>query len=427
MSGGVPVPLALGCGVVLLAIDLTASVALEAVAGLTRPALRRMAGESAPTLAFLETVARPSSRHRAAALLLRSLSLLGAALSFALAASALGASAAASAGCVAAALLGALAIEAGLARSLAARDPRRALRATAWLLRVAHVVFLPVVVPLGRIQDRIRARAPEASEATDASQDEEVEALIEVGERTGLLEAAEGEMMRGIVDLDATLVREIMTPRTDIVALPADTSVSAARRRLLEVGHSRLPVFQDSIDNVVGVLHGRDLFQAWEQHEDEGPITRYVRPAIFVPETLSAAELLTEMRQRTHLAVVVDEYGGVAGIVTLEDVLEEIVGDIRDEHDAEEPLVRAEGDGAWVVDAVAHVEELEALFDVHFGEREFDTVGGLVVSSFGRVPTVGETTSVQGLAVEVLRADGRRVQSVRVRRAGERIESAGSP
>jgi len=427
MSGGPPAPAALACGVALLFLDLAVSVAIEAIAGLSRPALRRMASEAAPGLAFLETVARPASRHRAAALLLRSLCLLGAALSFAVGASAVGASAGAIVGIGAAALLGALAVEAGLARSIAASDPRRALRATAWLLRVAHAAFLPIVSPLGRLQDRVRARAPVGTETNDAAQDEEVEALIEVGERTGLLEASEGEMMRGIVDLDATLVREIMTPRTDIVALPADTSVASARRRLLEVGHSRLPVFQESIDNVVGVLHGRDLFQAWEQHEDERSIESYVRPAIFVPETLSAAELLAEMRQRSHLAVVVDEYGGVAGLVTLEDVLEEIVGDIRDEHDAEEPLVRAESDGSWVVDAVAHVEELEALFGVTFGEREFDTVGGLVVSSFGRVPAAGETTSVRGLSVEVLRADGRRVQSVRVRRAGSRIESAGAP
>ncbi len=234
-------------------------------------------------------------------------------------------------------------------------------------------------------------------------------------------------MMRGIVDLDATLVREIMTPRTDIVALPADTRVAAARTRLLEVGHSRLPVFRDSIDNIVGMLHGRDLFQAWDEHGEDRPIAEFVRPAVFVPETLSAAELLAEMRQRTHLVVVVDEYGGVAGLVTLEDVLEEIVGDIRDEHDAEAPLVRTENDGSWVVDAVAHVEELETLFGVEFGDRDFDTVGGLVVSKFGRVPTAGESTSVHGLTVEVLAADDRRVQSVRVRRSGSEVGSADTP
>ncbi len=426
MSGAaVGAPFAAGAGLLFLCADLAVSVALEAIAGLNRPALRRMASESDPRLAFLETVARPTSRHRSAALLLRQVSLLCAVLSFTLAAARLGAPAAAGWGVACAAVAGALGVEAVAARAIAVRDPRRALRATAWLLRLAYALFLPIVAPLHAVLERIRARAPDGTATSEAAQDEEVEALIEVGERTGILEAAEGEMMRGIVDLDATLVREIMTPRTDIVALPSDTSVASARRRLLEAGHSRLPVFQDSIDNIVGVLHGRDLFQAWEQHDEDRTIAGYVRPAIFVPETLSAAELLSAMRQRSHLAVVVDEYGGVAGLVTLEDVLEEIVGDIRDEHDAEEPLVRAEGDGSWVVDAVAHVEELETLFGVEFGEREFDTVGGLVVSRFGRVPAAGETIEVRGLNVEVLRADGRRVHSVRVRRASAGIESAG--
>jgi len=420
-----PVLLVVASGVLLLLVDLCVSVALESIVALNRPALRRMANESSARLAFLETVARSTSRHRTAALLLRQLSLLGAALAFATTAVRLGAPAAPGLGIGCAAVVGALGVEAICARAIAAWDPRRALRATAWVLRLAHAAFLPVVIPLHGMLDRIRARVPEAGPSYDAAQDEEVEALIEVGERTGILEAAEGEMMRGIVDLDATLVREIMTPRTDIVALPADTTVAAARRRLLEAGHSRLPVFQDSIDNVVGVLHGRDLFQAWEQRDDDRPIAGYVRPAIFVPETLAAGELLSAMRQRTHLAVVVDEYGGVAGLVTLEDVLEEIVGEIRDEHDAEEPLLRADSDGSWIVDAVAHVEELETLFGVDFGDRDFDTVGGLVVSSFGRVPSAGEATAVRGLHVEVLRADGRRVQSVRVRRESAGIESAG--
>jgi CBS domain containing-hemolysin-like protein len=180
------------------------------------------------------------------------------------------------------------------------------------------------------------ARGQYASEEErEEEQDEEVEALIEVGEREGLLEAEEGEMMRGIVDLDETLVRELMTPRTDIIALAAETTVKEARRAFLEAGHSKLPVYHESIDNVVGVLHSRDLFLAWDEGQEEGPVGQYLRPTTFVPETLTAAEMLAEMRQKTQIAIVVDEYGGTAGLVTLEDVLEEIVGEIRDEHDDE--------------------------------------------------------------------------------------------
>ncbi len=176
---------------------------------------------------------------------------------------------------------------------------------------------------------------------------------------------------------------------------------------------------------MIGVLHSRDLFQAWEGKEDQQPIRRFLRPSVFVPETLSAADLLTEMRQKTQIALVVDEYGGIAGLVTLEDVLEEIVGEIRDEHDSEEELIHEESSGCWLVDAVAHVDELEPLFEVEFGERDFDTVGGLVVSGFGRVPAVGESLVTHGLRVEVLQADNRRVLRVRIRRA-ERSEEASS-
>jgi magnesium and cobalt transporter len=207
-----------------------------------------------------------------------------------------------------------------------------------------------------------------------------------------------------------------MTPRTGIEALPVEADVSTARKKLLETAHSRLPVYHGSIDNVVGVLHARDLFQAWEEGQERQPVSQYLRPAAFVPETLSAAELLSEIRQKTHLAMVVDEYGGTAGLVTLEDLLEEIVGDIRDEHDREEELARQEDDDSWIISAVAHVEELEDRFGIELGQRDFDTVGGLIVSSFGRVPLEGERIETLGLSFEVLKADPRRVHRVRVRR-----------
>jgi CBS domain containing-hemolysin-like protein len=247
-------------------------------------------------------------------------------------------------------------------------------------------------------------------------QEEEVEALIEVGEREGLLEAEEGAMMRGIVDLDETRVREIMTPRTDIIALPEETSVEQARDRLLEAGYTKLPVFRESIDNVVGVLHARDLFRAWEQDQPQAPISHYLRPVIHVPENLSAAQLLSEMRTKTKMVLVVDEFGGISGLVTLEDLLEEIVGEIRDEHEQEEEdPVLAEPDGSYLVRALAHVEELERIFGVEFEDRDYDTVGGLVVSAFGRVPSAGESIDVLGLRIEVVEAEKRRILQVRVR------------
>jgi len=414
--------MALAGAVLLLVVHLGLSVALVAVSALSRVTLRRVASES-PRLAFLEHMQEPPSPHRSAALILRQLGLLGATLLLALAARWGGWTFPFVAAIAATAVLGVLVLEAVVSRSLALWRPRQALRLTAPFVRASHAALYPVVVPLRVLLERIDSRQQLSTE-TEEEQDEEVEALIEVGERSGLLEAAEGEMMRGIVDLDETLVREIMTPRTAIEALEVGTSVADARRRILAAGHSRLPVFGGSIDNVVGVLHSRDLFQAWEAGDESRSVERYLRPAVFVPETLSAAELLAEMRQRTQIALVVDEYGGVAGLVTLEDVLEEIVGDIRDEHEIEEVLVREDADGSFVVDAGAHVEEIESRFDLDFGERDFDTVGGLVIWGFGRVPRAGETLHTHGLDIEVLHADDRRVYRVRVRRAAQPPEAA---
>jgi CBS domain containing-hemolysin-like protein len=225
-------------------------------------------------------------------------------------------------------------------------------------------------------------------------------------------------MVRSIVDLDDTIVREIMTPRPDIVALPRSADLDQARRVFLESSHSRLPVYGTTLDEVTGVLHVQDLLRASEEGNGERGVERYMREAMFVPETLSVAELLSEMRLRTHIALVIDEYGGTAGLVTLEDLLEEIVGEIREEHEPPEPEVRREADGSWLIDAAVHVEKLHELFGVGFEERDVDTVGGLVVAKFGRLPRQGETLQLRSLAIEVLEVDRRRIRLLRIRAGG---------
>jgi len=414
---GLQLLITLGVAGLLFLVDLGLSLALVAVAALSPVALRRMASDAGSRFAFLEHLQRPTSAHRTAAILAQQLSLLCATALVAIAGRGAGLPFPIGLGLLVGGIVGVLLVQTLLARTIALWRPRQTLRATASLVRGAYVLLYPLVVPLRDLMQRIDALQHRSDEEREEEQEEEVEALIEVGERTGLLEAEEGKMMRGIVDLDETLVREIMTPRTAIVALDAGTNVEEARRALLEAAHSRLPVYSGSIDNVIGVLHSRDLFQAWEGKEDQQPIRRFLRPAVFVPETLSAGDLLAEMRQKTQIALVVDEYGGIAGLITLEDVLEEIVCEIRDEHDNEEELIHEESNGCWLVDAVTHVDELESLFAVEFGERDFDTVGGLVVSGFGRVPAVGESLITHGLQIEVLQADNRRVLRLRVRQA----------
>jgi len=410
--------LILGGAALLLLIELSLSISLVAVTTLSRVALHRVTLETDGRLEFFEEMHRPPSTYRSATVVLRQLSLLGAALLLTLFASGSGWPRPVLIGPALAFVLGVVFLEVLVGRALALWRPRAALRATAPLVRAARLILFPLVGSLIYVQGFIE-RAPNGSdEKREEEQEEEAEALIEVGEREGLLEAEEGAMMRGIIDLDETIVREIMTPRTNIVALPIESTVGQARRHMIDSGHSRVPVYRGSIDNVVGNLHARDLMRAWEEQREDRSVSAYMRPATFVPETLSAAELLREMRLKTQIALVVDEYGGTAGLVTLEDLLEEIVGEIRDEHEQGEPeLVAKEADGSYRVHAVAHVDELETLFGVEFENRDFDTVGGLVVSTFGRVPKAGEHVTVQGLRLEVLQADRRRILMVRVRRA----------
>lgn len=406
-----------GGALVLLLVDLALSVLLLSVTALSRVALRRLDQEAGGVYAFLEEIRSVGSAHRAAAHVARQACLLGFVSLAALAAAAAGSGHPWRWAVGAGAVLAVLVVETAAARALAVRDPRAALRTTAGLLRPLFVLATPVLSPLARLFRRWAeaGRSDEEERDDEVAAEAEVEAFLEVGEREGILEAGESEMVRGIVDLDETRVREIMTPRTDIEAVSADDTAAEARTVLITAGHSRLPVFRENLDNVIGIVHGRDLLKAAEEGRDGEPVSRFTRPALFVPETRTVSELLAEMRQRTHVALVVDEYGGLAGLVTLEDILEEIVGDIRDEHDSEEAQLQPEPDGAWLVSALAHVEEVEDLFGLELPNRDFDTVGGLVVSTLGRVPAAGESFVVQNVAIEVVESDPRRVYRVRMR------------
>ena len=408
--------LALTGAAALLLVDLALSVLTLSASALSRVALRRMNTESGNRLPFLEEFKTVPSTYRAAVHAVREASLFGASGLLAWVFVASGWPGGLWGGLGVGALIGTIVVETVLARLLALNDPRAALRATAFLVRPIHGVTWPLLAPVHRAFRR-NARTLAEDDEREEDDDEDVEAFIEVGEREGILEKSEGEMVRGIVDLDQTLVREIMTPRVDVIALPVTASVGEARRTALDAGHSRFPVYGESIDHVVGILHVRDLLRAWDEGWVEATVSGLVRPAVFVPETRTVAEVLAEMRTRAHVALVADEYGGFAGMVTLEDVLEEIVGEIHDEHEREDEPVRAEKGGSWLVSGLAHAEELERMFGVDLGERDYDTVGGFVTSALGRVPAPGETFTNRGLTVEVTEVDARRVWRVRVRAA----------
>jgi CBS domain containing-hemolysin-like protein len=231
-----------------------------------------------------------------------------------------------------------------------------------------------------------------------------------------LTESEERQLLRSIVDFGDTLVREVMTPRPDIVAIPADATVGELRALFSEQEYSRVPVFTENLDNIVGVVFVKDLIRNDSLKENDS-IAPLVRAATFVPETKRVAELLKEFqRGQVQIAIVVDEYGGTAGLVTLEDLLEELVGEIRDEYDVESEPIVDEGNGVFTFSAKVGVGDMAERLGITIEPEGFETVGGFLLTHIGRVPRVGETFEVDGVLVEVLEAEGRRIHKVRVRR-----------
>ena len=401
------------------------AVALVAISALNPIALERIRSENAARFAFVAQLDQPWGAYRMAAGIARLLCLVGATALCMLGTYGAGLARPFLVGSAVGLGVGVVLIEMLLARSIGVVAPRRALKATAFLVAFARRLLFPAVAPWAALLTRMAGRHDGSEERSEEDQEEEVEALIEVGERSGLLEGEEGEMVRGIVDLDETAVREIMTPIGDVRMLEAEASVPEARRHLIDVAHTRIPVHGESRDEIVGILHVRDLLRAW-QDGDTGAIRPYLRAATFAEESDSAADLLHLMRVKTKIAMVMNEFGGVAGVVTLEDLLEEIVGEIRDEDapdEAEE--VQAMADGAHRVLAVAHVDRLTEHYGLTFEERDFDTVGGWIVAHLGRVPRSGESFELDGIDIEVLAADPRRIRQVLLRRGDSGQEAAG--
>ena len=237
-----------------------------------------------------------------------------------------------------------------------------------------------------------------------------------------LAERDERRLLQSIVDFGDTLVREVMTPRPDMVAIQADATFDEVRAFFREQEYSRIPIYTDNLDNIVGFVFIKDLIRLDPPESGTSQLlpdlTRFIRPATFVPETKRVAEMLREFqRQQVQIAIVVDEYGGTAGLVTIEDLLEEIVGEIRDEYDVETEPVVDEGDGSFVFSAKVNIAEVHDRLGVEIEPEGFETVGGYVLTRAGRVPSVGETFDSDGLQVEVLEAERRRIHKVRMRLA----------
>jgi CBS domain containing-hemolysin-like protein len=256
--------------------------------------------------------------------------------------------------------------------------------------------------------------------------EEEFKTLIEVGEEKGTLDSTEREMIHSIFEFRETTVKEIMIPRMDMVCLEKDTPIEEVLSIVKEKGHSRIPVYDESIDNIAGTLFVKDLLPYMKEKKQVPPLLDLVRKPYFVPESKMIDELLREFqKERVHMAIVVDEYGGTAGLITLEDVLEEIVGEIRDEFDKEKPLLRKVDEHSWLVEAKINIEELNETLNMDIPtEEDYESLGGFIFSLIGRIPQDKEEIQYRDLILIVEKVHGQRIKRVRiVRKDRSREES----
>jgi CBS domain containing-hemolysin-like protein len=255
-------------------------------------------------------------------------------------------------------------------------------------------------------------RTPELSAA-------EIRLIVEQGSQQGVLEAEEEQMISAVMSLSDSKLHEVMVPRIDISAIDEEATFDEAVEVVLKEGHSRTPLYRESIDHVTGVLYAKDLLRIIAAGGPRPRLRDIMRPALFVPESQSVDDLLHELqRRKVHMAIVLDEYGGTAGLVTIEDLLEEIVGEIQDEFDEEEPMKVEIGPGEVVLDGRADIDELTHLIDPPLeleDDEEYDTLGGFVYHRIGRVPVVGDSVTIAPFAISVVKVSGRRVGKVRVR------------
>jgi CBS domain containing-hemolysin-like protein len=288
--------------------------------------------------------------------------------------------------------------------------------------RVLGFLLTPVLVVSGRRGDRI---SPANNDSSEEEQQEATSAYFDAGQQEGLIEVDERRLLQSIVDFSDTLVKEVMTPRPDIVAIRSTATLAELRAFFREQEYSRIPVYTDSLDNIVGFVFIKDLMRLAPEQSPDAPVSTLVRPAHVVPETKKVSDLLREFqRQQWQIAIVVDEYGGTAGLVTLEDLLEEIVGEIRDEYDVETEAVVEEPGGTFLVTGKADVHAVAERLGLDIEAAGFETFGGYVLSRLGRVPAMGEQFRVDKLEIDVLDAERRRVHRLRVRLVADADEAA---
>ncbi len=289
-----------------------------------------------------------------------------------------------------------------------------------WAMRIAPYVHTTTVIlsPLLLLPLAIGRRKGEAQEPVSTVTEEELKSMVDAGHEGGVLEGDEREMIYSIFELGDTLVREIMLPRIYINALEVSTPLQEAVDQLIMSGHSRMPVYQESVDNILGLLYAKDLLKVWRKGDQLASLHSLLRPATFIPEAKKVDELLEEMQEgHVHMAMVVDEYGGIAGLVTLEDIFEEIVGEIQDEYDQSEeaPYVQV-GEDEYIFQGKVDLRDFNEVMDSQLPTEETETLGGFIYEQVGRVPTNKETLQVGDINLTIEQVTGRRIRKVRAKK-----------
>lgn len=303
-------------------------------------------------------------------------------------------------------------------KTAAVQNPMRWARRLSGFVRTAAWLLRPVVLVLSVVTNTlVRMMGGQIKHPGPFITEEELRLLVTVGEEEGVLEEEETEMIHSVFEFADTTAREVMIPRIDMVMLESDRTVDEAVDFAVQGGFSRIPVYEDTIDNILGVLYVKDMFKQLREHHDTLLIRDLVRPAHFVPETKKLDDLLREMQQQhVHIVIAVDEYGAVAGLVTIEDLVEEIFGDIQDEYDREEILVEQVNPHEYIVDAKMDIGDFNDLMDMELDDTDYETLGGFLYAQLDKIPTVGDSITYEHVTFTVMSTRGRRITKVRVER-----------
>jgi CBS domain containing-hemolysin-like protein len=249
---------------------------------------------------------------------------------------------------------------------------------------------------------------------------EEIQSIIDEGEQKGLIDETSGAMIQSILEFRDRVAREVMVPRTEIVAIPVDTLLEEILDRATHHGYTRLPVYEGNVDNIIGILNVKDLLRLWPRNVPVPEVSSLFRKPYFIPETKNIHELLQELRnERQHIAIVIDEYGGTSGLVTLEDVMEEIVGEIQDEHDDPEEIFTVLPDGGVLVDSRVEIEQIERRFGVVFPTGKYETLAGFILHTLRKIPLAGDRIRHETLELVIASADERSIKKVKILTVGE--------